>query len=121
MGVSLFQQLGLKRIGLGLAQRGFGAVQVSLERCRVDAEQYIAFFHVGAFVESPLQDDARHPRAHFGDARCGNSSAQFAADRQRPGFDGFDANTGQWRLFFGCRSLVARAQRQCQCDQAEPG
>ncbi|MNL16898.1 hypothetical protein D3C87_1379620 [compost metagenome] len=121
LGVSLFQQLGLKRIGLGLAQRGFGAVQVSLERRRVDAEQHIALFHVTAFTEGALQDHARHAGTHFGHARCGNPPAQFAADGQWPRFDGLDANRGQRRLFLGVRGLVTRAQCQRQCNQAEPG
>ncbi|MNP13620.1 hypothetical protein D3C76_1059080 [compost metagenome] len=121
LGVTLFLQPGLERIGLGLAQRGVGAVQVGLERRRVDAEQHIALFHVAAFAKGPLQHHAGHAGTDFGNARRGNPPAQFAADRQRAGFDGFDAHGGWRRLFFGVRGAVARAQRQRQCDQAEPG
>lgn len=42
--VTLLLQFRLKRIGLGFAQCGFGAVEVSFERCRVDAEQHLTFF-----------------------------------------------------------------------------
>ncbi|MNV18889.1 hypothetical protein D3C71_1097290 [compost metagenome] len=120
-GVALFLQSGLERVGFSLAQRGFGAVQVSLERRRVDAEQHFALFHVTAFTEGALQDNASHPGTHFGHARCGNPPAQFTADGQWPRFDGLDANRGQRRLFLGIRGLVTRAQCQRQCNQAEPG
>lgn len=85
LGIALLLQARLEGIGLGLAQRGLGAVQVSLERCRVDAKQHVALFHVAAFTEGPLQHHAGHPGADFGDARRGNAPAQFAADRQWPG------------------------------------
>ncbi|MNP59889.1 hypothetical protein D3C76_1549210 [compost metagenome] len=96
-------------------------VQIGLERRRIDAEQQLAFFHVTSFAEGALQDDASDTGAYLRNTRRGNAPAQFAADRQRPRFDGFHANAGQWRLFFGDRGFVARAQRQRQCHKAEPG
>ncbi len=121
LGVALLLQFRLERVGLGLAQYRLGAIEIRLERCRIDPEQHLALFHVAALAKGPLQHHAGDAGTHLGHARRGNAPGQFAADRQRSGFDGFDANAGQWRLFFGDRSLVARAQRQRQCNQAEPG
>ncbi|MNE71503.1 hypothetical protein D3C80_1673830 [compost metagenome] len=121
LGVALFLQPGLERIGLGLAQRGVGAVQVGLERRRVDAEQHIAFFHVAAFAKGSLQHHTGHTGTDFGNARRGNPPAQFAADGQRASLDGFDPDGGRRCLFFGVRGAVACAQRRRQCHKAEPG
>lgn len=121
LGVALRLQSGLVRIGLGLAQCRFGAFQVGLERGRVDAKQHIAFLHVAAFAEGALQHHAGHAGPHFSDAWRHDPSAQFTADRQRSGFDGFDANGGQRCLFFGVGGLVAGAQRQRQRYKTEPG
>ncbi|MNZ70153.1 hypothetical protein D3C78_884780 [compost metagenome] len=84
-GVALLLKSGLEGIGLGLAQCGLGTVQVGLERCRVDAKQHLALFHIAAFAEGALQNHTGDPGAHFGDTRSGNPPAQFAADRQRAG------------------------------------
>jgi hypothetical protein len=35
---------------------------------RIDAEEWLAFFDISAFLKEPLEDDAIHARTHLGDA-----------------------------------------------------
>lgn len=121
LGIALLLQFCLERIGFCLAQCGFGAVEVSLERRRVDAEQHIALFHVTAFAEGALQDHTGYPCPHFGDTWRGDAAAEFAADRQGMRFDRLDAHRGRWRLILCLRGRITAAQCQRHRDQAEPG
>ncbi|MNP21011.1 hypothetical protein D3C76_1136150 [compost metagenome] len=92
----------LEAVGLGFGQVCAGTVVVGLEGCWVDAEQYIAFFHIAAFAEYLLQDYAGYPCADFGDAGGENAAVQFGADGDGLYLDRFDFDlAGGWLLLGG--------------------
>ncbi|MNJ63040.1 hypothetical protein D3C77_589060 [compost metagenome] len=121
LGVALVLQARLKARGLGLGQVGAGAVVVGLERCRVDAKQHVALFHVAALTVHPLEHHPGHPRAHLGNAWRQDAPRQLGADGQGLLVHGFDADGGLGGLFFGGRLAVAAGQGQAQQQQGRQG
>ena len=75
----------LRQVGLGARDRRLDRRDLALQRRRVDLEQQLAGLDVAAFDEHALQQDARHARAHLGDARGLEPAGQLGdqADRLR--------------------------------------
>ncbi|MNL01742.1 hypothetical protein D3C87_1222220 [compost metagenome] len=62
-------------------QRGIGALGRGFIGGGVDLVQLLALLDVGAFHEQPLQDDAVHLRADFGDTEGGGPARQRRVER----------------------------------------
>ncbi|MCY1438405.1 hypothetical protein D9M71_546010 [compost metagenome] len=114
LAVALLLQARLIPGGLGLGQRGAGAVVVGLERCRVDQEQYITLLDVAAFAVHPLEHHACDPRTHFGGAWREDTAAEFAADGQWLQLQGFHAHLRSGCLVVWLGAVAATGQGQAQ-------
>lgn len=99
--VTLLLQYRLQSDGLGLAQLGFGTVQVGLERGRIDAKEDFALLDVTTLAEGALQYHALDTGSHLRATRGGDALAELTVNRQGLALNGFDAYAGQGcRLFF---------------------
>lgn len=106
----------------GLLQLGFEALDLGLERARVDLEQQVAFLHQGAFMEGHAVDVARYPRAQLHRFRGFQAAGEFVPLVQRL-FDDFgDADLGRRHALGGFRGLAAGAQDQYgrECEGVAP-
>lgn len=126
-GAQAFAALGFvdaPRLGrAGLLQLGFEALDLGLERARVDLEQQVAFLHQCAFMEGHAVDVARHPRAQLHRLRGLQAAGEFVPLVQRL-FDDFgDADLGRRHALGGFRGLAAGAQDQYgrECEGVAPG
>ncbi len=127
LGAQAFAALGFvdaPRLGrAGLLQLGFEALDLGLERARVDLEQQVAFLHQCAFMEGHAVDVARHPRAQLHRLRGLQAAGEFVPLVQRL-FDDFgDADLGRRHALGGFRGLAAGAQDQYgrECEGVAPG
>lgn len=125
-GAQAFAALGFvdaPRLGrAGLLQLGFEALDLGLERARVDLEQQVAFLHQGAFMEGHAVDVARYPRAQLHRFRGFQAAGEFVPLVQRL-FDDFgDADLGRRHALGGFRGLAAGAQDQYgrECEGVAP-
>ena len=104
---------GVGRVGLGSGQRRLPGMERRHQRRRIDLEQHLSLFHVGAFGVGAFEHDARHPRPYLGDA--GRSQPPHQRPRQRycPGMGSDDAHLGWRPLPLGWRRrFAAGAERE---------
>ncbi|MNH09964.1 hypothetical protein D3C79_694270 [compost metagenome] len=119
--IALVLQAGLEQRGFGAGQACAGAVEVGLERRRVDAKQHIALFDVAAFTVHALEHHACDPRTHLGGPWGQDAAIELGGDRQRLDAHGLDLDCAWRGLFFGRRFIVAGAQGEGDQQQRHQG
>ncbi len=104
--------LGASLAGAGLLQLGFEALDLGLERSRIDLEQQITLFHQAAFIEGYAVDEAGHPWADIHRLRRLQAPGKFIPFIDRL-FDHLgDADFRRGHRLFRIRSLAAGAENQ---------